>query len=191
MPYRYLLPPLALLLTAATQVGTAQTIAPTIALTIADVRSGLVGHWQGKLEYRDYQADRWFGLPVAVTVELGGDRLTLIRKAAFDDGRKTGTVHITTVALFDPKTAREQSASFRAGRPVEVDTALLRLERVRDATHWMLIEQRDGRDDERPARIRETTTRDGDGLVTLKEVDFADDAKTQWLVRNRTTLARG
>jgi hypothetical protein len=128
---------------------------------------------------------------VTVTVEIGPDRLTLIRRAAFDDGPKTGLVHITTVALFDPKTGREQAASFRAGRDSEVDTATLRLAAAADATHWTLVEERDGRDDDRPARIRETTTRDGDGLVTLKEVDFSDDAKAEWLTRNRTTLTRG
>ena len=158
--------------------------------TIQDARASLAGRWQGKLEYRDYQADRWFGLPVTVTVELGGDRLTLIRKAAFDDGPQTGIVHITTVALFDPRTGQEQAASFRAGRPVEVDTATLRLTDARDAEHWTLVEESDGRDDDRPARIRETTTREGDSLVTLKEVDFADDAKAEWLQRNRTTLTR-
>ena len=33
---------------------------------IAAARSSLVGRWQGSLEYRDYQEDKWFGLPVKV-----------------------------------------------------------------------------------------------------------------------------
>ena len=59
-----------------------------------------------------------------------------------------------------------------------------------DAEHWTLVEERLGADDDRPARIRETTTRDGASLVTLKEVDFTDDATADWLVRNRTTLSK-
>ena len=167
--------------------------APALAappLAIADARASLAGQWRGKLEYRDYQADRWFGLPVTITVELVGDRLTLIRRAAFDDGPKVGLVHITTVGLFDPKTGKEQAASYRAGRPVEIETLDLKLTRAVDAEHWTLVEERLGEDDDRPARIRETTTRDGAALVTLKEVDFTDDAKNEWLVRNRTTLSK-
>ena len=117
--------------------------------------------------------------------------MTLIRKASFDDGPKTGFVHITTVGLYDPKTATEASTSFRAGRAVEpVTTAHVSLTAGTDATHWTMVEESEGRDDDRPARIKETTTRDGATLVTLKEVDFTDDAATRWLVRNRTTLAR-
>lgn len=159
-------------------------------VTVLSARAGLAGAWTGKLEYRDYQADRWFGLPVTVAVELIGDGATLIRKAAFDDGPRVGTVHITTVAMFDSKTGREQVASFRRGRPVEVTTSSVRLVAARDAMHWTLIDEQTGTDDDRPAAIRETTTRDGASLVTLKEVDFADDAKAEWLVRNRSTLTR-
>ena len=52
------------------------------------------------------------------------------------------------------------------------------------------IASAEGMDDDRPALIRETTTRDGDRLVTLKEVDFTDDAADEWLQRNRTVLER-
>jgi hypothetical protein len=45
-------------------------------------------------------------------------------------------------------------------------------------------------DDDRPARIRETTTRDGASLVTLKEVDFLDEPGEQWFSRNRSVLER-
>lgn len=159
-------------------------------VTIAEVRAALVGNWKGKLEYRDYQADRWFGLPVSVSIEMMRDGLTLIRHADFDDGPKTGIVTITSIALFDPKTDREQSASFRKGRDSEIDTATLRLTRADSIDRWTLEELRDGTDDDRPARIRETTTRDGATMVTLKEVDFLDDAGAAWLTRNRTTLTK-
>ena len=58
----------------------------TVPLTVATARQSLVGEWRGKLEYRDYQADKWFGLPVEVSVRDGGDGVTMIRTADFDDG---------------------------------------------------------------------------------------------------------
>jgi hypothetical protein len=166
----------------------AQTIAT--AVTPTTIRAALAGTWHGKLEYRDYQADRWFGLPVKVSIEIMRDGLTLIRHADFDDGPQTGIVTITSVALLDPATSREQSASFRKGRNTEITTATLRLTRADALDRWTLEETSDGTDDDRPARIRETTKRDGATMVTLKEVDFLDDQANIWLTRNRTTLTR-
>jgi hypothetical protein len=165
--------------------------APPEPVTIATARAGLAGVWAGKLEYRDYQADRWLGIPVVTTIEAIADGRTLVRKSVFDDGPKVGAVHITSVALYDPATNIEQSATFRAGKPVEpIQRARLRLRDARDAMHWTLVEETDGRDDDRPARLRETAVRDGNMLTTTKEVDFTDDAGETWLVRNRTTLTR-
>lgn len=170
--------------------GPASAQTPPATVTPTAIRAALAGSWQGKLEYRDYQADRWFGIPVKVSIELMRDGLTLIRHADFDDGPKTGIVTITTIALLDPATGREQSASFRKGRETDVTTATLKLTRAEALDHWTLEETRDGKDDDRPARIRETTTRDGRVMVTLKEVDFLDDTGEAWLTRNRTTLTR-
>ena len=63
------------------------TTAPPLPIDLAAARASQVGSWTGKLEYRDYQADKWFGLPVAVTVSDGGDGVTQLRVADFDDGR--------------------------------------------------------------------------------------------------------
>ncbi len=150
----------------------------------------MVGNWAGKLEYRDYKADRWFGLPVRVSIEVMRDGLTLIRHADFDDGPKTGIVTITSIALLDPATGRETSAGFRKGRDPELETATLRLTRAEALDRWTLEELHDGTDDDRPARIRATTRRDGATMVTLKEVDFLDDTGEAWLTRNRTTLTK-
>lgn len=172
------------------EAGPASAQTPPTAVTPTSIRAALVGNWQGKLEYRDYQADRWFGIPVKVSIEMMRDGLTLIRHADFDDGPKTGIVTITSIALFDPATSREQSASFRKGRESEVTTATLKLTRADALDRWTLEETSDGTDDDRPARIRETTTRDGATMVTLKEVDFLDDTGETWLTRNRTTLTK-
>ena len=155
---------------------------------IATARSGLIGYWQGKLEYRDYQEDKWFGLPVKIEVREGGDGVTLIRTADYDDGPKAGNVRIITVSMLAADGQHESTATFRKGRQVELENAALEVSDRRDATHWTLVETIRGRDDGRPATIRVTTTRDGASLVTLKEVDFSDDNGVDWLSRNRTTL---
>jgi hypothetical protein len=160
-------------------------------LDLAALRLGLAGGWEGKLEYRDYQSNRWFPLPVKVRVEDGGDGVTLLRKADFDDGPARGNVRIITASMLGPDGATEYNGTFRAGRAADLATSRLTLSApAADATHWVMVAVREDRDDDRPARIRETSTRNGDTLVTLKEVDFTDDAAETWLVRNRTTLRR-
>ena len=163
---------------------------PVMPMTLQAARASTLGKWQGQLEYRDYQADKWFGLPVTVAITDGGDGVTQLRTADFDDGPKTGIVRITTVSLLDPAKATEYSTSFRKGRVPDLDTARLALTAARDATHWTLVETITGTDADRPAALRLTTVRDGDAMVTLKEVDFTDDAKVEWLARNRTALKR-
>ena len=160
-------------------------------LDIAALRLATAGAWEGKLEYRDYQSGRWFGLPMTVRIEDAGDGVTLIRKAAFDDGPQTGIVRITTVELLDPATGLETSAGFRKGRTPELSATTLRLAApARDASHWTILSEADGRDDNRPARLRLTTVRDGAVMTTMKEIDFLDDAGEAWIQRNRTTLTR-
>ena len=178
----------AILVSAAILAPTAQAATP---LTPAEARQSLVGRWEGKLEYRDYKANRWFGLPVKVEVRDGGDGVTLIRTADYDDGPKTGNVRITTVSLLTDNGTEETGATFRRGRAVELETAKLSLDPASASSNsWTMIETSSGSDDDRPATLRLTTTRTGNKLVTLKEVDFSDDQKTEWLVRNRTTLER-
>ncbi len=168
--------------------------APQAAFSIADTRTELEGRWQGRLEYLDYQANQWFGIPVTVEVELIGDGATMIRKAAFDDG-SSGTVYITLVSMLAPDGQTEFVGSFRADRPAELGSFVVRLVESEedvplDATHWTMVAESRGEDDNRPARIRETTTRNGAELLTLKEIDFTDDDKEEWLQRNRTILRK-
>jgi hypothetical protein len=166
-----------------------QTAAPRV--TIADARASLTGAWEGKLEYRDYSADRWFGIPVKTRIEDQGDGATIIRKSDFDDGPAVGNVRITSVELFDAKAGTVSVGTFRKGRAVEVTSYSVRLEGSPvQPTAWVMVEEADGRDDNRPARIRLTTTRDGAALETVKMVDFLDDEKSEWLTRNRTRLTR-
>ena len=175
-------------------VAIAQEEVQQAAFTIADTRTELAGRWQGKLEYRDYQANQWFGIPVSVEVELIDDGATVIRKASYDDG-DFGTVYITVVSMLAQDGKTEFVGSFRADRPAEMGSFSLRFADKKkgvapDASHWVVIAETDGKDDNRPARIRETTTRNGAELLTLKEVNFSDDDKNEWLQRNRTVLKK-
>jgi hypothetical protein len=161
------------------------------AFDVAAARVAMAGQWSGKLEYLDYGANRWFGIPVSVRVENQGDGVTTIRKADFDDGPAVGNVRITSVELFDPAQSTVTAASFRKGRAVDLMIYRLSVGAVsRDVRNWTVIEEAQGQDDDRPAIIRLTTTRTGDAITTLKEVDFQDDDKSDWLTRNRTTLTR-
>ena len=166
---------------------------PVIAapVDLAAARASLAGRWSGSLEYLDYGANKWFGIPVTTTIEDQGDGATTIRRSDFDDGPKVGNVRITTVELFDPSKGTLTSGTFRKGRTAELTTYAARLEGVaRDTTHWTMIEESKSTDDDRPAMLRLTTVRNGDAVETLKQVDFLDDSKAEWLTRNRTRLTR-
>ena len=133
--------------------------------------------------------------------------MTQIRTADFDDGPKSAPkakiVRITTVTIAADAGRIVRSVSFRKGEVPEVSTSALALDPAStDAAHWTVTETETGQDDNRPATIRVTTRRDGDTLVSLKEVRFTDGAAVDkaaekpgttpvaWLVRNRTTLTR-
>ena len=160
------------------------------ALTVKEARASTAGVWRGELQYRDYQSDKWVGIPVSVTIEPIGDGVTLLRRAVFDDGPARGAVYITTLEMLGEDGMTEYATSFRAGREPDVGSARLAVTQARDASQWTVVATRTGSDDDRPANIRETLTRVGDTLTSLKEVDFTDDASEAWLQRNRTVLTK-
>lgn len=160
-------------------------------LSIIAIQRATAGQWQGQLEYRDYQADRWFGIPMQVSIEDQGDGATIIRKADFDDGPRVGNVRITSISLFSADGSRESVATFRKGREPDLSAYALAMPvPAIDVAHWTIVATVTATDDDRPALLRETTTRDGNVMTTLKEVDFLDDAGEAWIARNRTTLTR-
>jgi hypothetical protein len=186
-PIRALAAAFAVLL-AASAPAAAEDAAP--AITLAEARASTAGDWTGQLQYLDYSSGKWEGIPVTVTVTLEGDGNTLTRHATFDDGPRVGNVFITSLAMLGKDGATEYSTGFRAGRTPEVSAYTLTLTAATDAEHWTIRAEQDGTDDDRPARIRETTTRDGASLVTLKEVDFLDEPGEQWFSRNRSVLEK-
>ena len=162
-----------------------------VPIDVSTARASLGGKWAGTLEYLDYSAGEWFGIPVSTQIEDQGDKATTIRKSDFDDGPKVGMVRITSVELFDPATSTVTVGTFRKGRAAEIVTSKLSIKNPSNsAENWVLIEQVLGKDNNRPALLRLTTTRAGDSLETLKEIDFQDDEKSEWITRNRTRLKR-
>lgn len=165
---------------------------PALAEPVIDVttaRASLTGNWEGSLEYLDYSANQWFGIPVKTQIEDQGDGATTIRKSDFDDGPKVGNVRITSVELFDSVKGMVSVGTFRKGRTAEINSYTVRMEGAApDAAHWTMVEEASAEDDNRPAILRITTTRNGDTLEALKQVDFQDDDKAEWLSRNRTKL---
>lgn len=157
-------------------------------VTLGQARASTTGVWNGQLQYLDYSSGEWQGIPVTVSNEVVGDGNTILRRSAFDDGPRVGLVYITSLAMLGKDGVTEYSTGFRAGRTPEVSAYTLTLTAASDAAHWTIRAELDGMDDNRPARIRETTTRDGASMITLKEVDFLDDAGEQWFSRNRTVL---
>lgn len=166
----------------------AEDNAAAAAVQPIDVLNTLVGQWDGQLEYLDYSTNDWFGIPARIEIRSGGDGVTFIRASDFDDGPKVGIVRITGISMIGSDGVTEYSTSFRKGRVPEMSVATLRVDSYGDATHWVLVSEGAGMDDDRPATLRLTTTRDGGQVVTVKTVDFTDDEKAEWLVRNRTVL---
>ncbi len=180
-----------LLLAATAAPATPATATPATAIDVSLARASMQGRWEGSLEYLDYSADKWFGIPVKTQIEDQGDKATMLRKSDFDDGPVTGMVRITSVELFDAAKSSVSVGTFRKGRAAEIMTYTVRMEGVaKDATHWTIVEETQSKDNNRPAMLRLTTTRDGDKVETLKQVDFTDDTVVEWLTRNRTRLTR-
>lgn len=158
---------------------------------VAVARATLNGHWEGTLEYLDYSANQWFGIPVKTYIEDQGDNATSIRRSDFDDGPTVGNVRITSVELFDVAAGTVTTGTFRKGKEASITTYAVRMEGIsKDPLRWTMIEEVKADDDDRPAMLRETTMRDGNKIETLKQVDFLDDDKQEWISRNRTKLTK-
>ena len=158
-------------------------------ISIGTLLSQTAGAWSGQLQYRDYQSNQWEGLPVKVRIAVQPDGVTMIRTAEFDDGPQTGLVWITTISQLDAAGKTESYAQFRKGRAVASGTATLTMpSAARDPQHWTIIATQTRSDGDGMAQVRETTTRDGANMVTLKEVNPLDDGKDEWLPRNRLVL---
>jgi hypothetical protein len=164
-----------------------QAQAPSPSAT--ELRQGLTGSWSGALGYRDYKTDRLSEIPVTTTIEVLPDGVTMIRRSLFDDGPNK-PVWITTVSLDDPAAGTSTSATFRAGRSPSLSTEFVQRSAYRDPYHWTVIYRETAEDDDQPAEIRVTETRNGDSLVSVKDVRPVGADDLAWRFRNQTRLTR-
>ena len=156
----------------------------------AELQAGLAGKWSGALGYRDYQSNKLFELPVRTEITALPDKATVLRVSVFDDGPATGLVHITSASLYDAAKGSVSTTTLRKGRTVETVSDAVTLLRFTDPEHWEVRYERDGTDDDKPARVRTTETRDGNRVTSVKEVmPRATEAKG-WQFRNQTRLER-
>ena len=91
--------------------------------------------------------------------------------------------------LDDAAAGTVTSASYRAGRAVELSTETVTVATYDDPTHWSIVYARTGRDGDADADIRVTETRDGSNLLEIKEVRPAGSNEA-WAYRNQTRLSR-
>ena len=159
------------------------------ALLVADEQAASIlgastGAWEGELYYLDYESGRRFGIPMRVDAELTPDKTTLIRRLEFTDpGNLVHAVNLTTV---DRDSGELVEAYFREGRGEMNRFDIVRID-FRDEAEWQLVFEQDGTDDDRPARIRHTVSRDGDKMTSSKAVLFLDE-DGEYFVRNGTEL---
>lgn len=150
---------------------------------------GLSGRWVGTLSYRDYQSDKREELPMVSEVSELPDGATMIVVSRFNDGPRAGIVTITDVSLFDDQAHKTTTAAFRKGDSVELNTTATNVSRFIDRLHWSIVYLEEGVDNDRPASLRVTQTRDGDVLMAIKEVQYKTPG-APWLWRNGQQLHR-
>jgi hypothetical protein len=154
-----------------------------------DIEASLTGCWTGVLQYRDYQSDRTFDIPLRTRIVAVPDRLSFVRTSVFDDG-PARKVHITTLTQFSPTGDRATYASSRAGQPMELTSDQVEVRSFEDSAHWTEVYSRVDLDGEKKSDIVVEVVRDGETLTSEKRVRNLDDPSKTFRVRNRTVLKR-
>jgi len=153
----------------------------------AEIEAGLEGGWLGALHYKDYQSNRMFDLPIYTQIMAIGDHRTFVRKSRFDDGPKR-KVYITTLTQFSSAGDKVFYASSRVGNDFEITTDDVVVESYQDATHWRELYQRVDIDGDQKSNIRVQVTRDGDKLISEKQVKGIDEPADAFKFRNQSEL---
>ncbi|MFN8572161.1 MAG: hypothetical protein U0132_08895 [Gemmatimonadaceae bacterium] len=152
----------------------------------ARLHAAFSGHWTGTLRYRDYQdSTRFVTLPTDLDAVLPGDSSFVRLDFTYDDGPgKVVREHDRLKLAAGGRTL--QWGSDTASAPAEyVVTTSSNLER---GMPIHLVLERDGEDDNRPARFRETVTLSSNELRIRKEVRFA--GATDFLFRHEYVFRR-
>ena len=144
-----------------------------------------VGTWEGELYYLDYQSGQRFGIPMRVDADVTPDGATLVRRLTFTD--PGNLVHAINLVTIDRDSGEMVEAYFREGKGELLRYQVIGVEYANDE-EWRIVYEQDGRDDNRPARIRHTISRDGEEMTSSKQVRFLDEDEGRLVLRNGTRL---
>ena len=143
------------------------------------------GQWEGELYYLDYQSGQRFGIPMKADVTTTPDGATLIRNLTWTD--PGNLVHAVNLVTVDRNSGELVEAFFRDGQGEFMRYEIESVEFISE-TDWTIVYEHNGSDDNRPARIRHTTKRDGDRMISSKSVRFLDDDSAEFFERNGADL---
>jgi len=161
LPFRWLSLSVLVWSTHTSPVATNGRAAPSRAALYA----ALAGQWTGTLEYRDYsRPDTRVTLPTKLSIVYVPDSVAMLMHYVYDDGpgkivedddKFAANASVTSVSWGDPKSPSAQQFSVRDVPGAKSPIAL--------------VLQGEGRDNDKPATIRETFTISRDTLRILKE----------------------
>ncbi len=159
----------------------AATTAPTL---VARLHGTMSGAWTGTLRYRDYRdSTKFVTLPTLLDGVAARDSSSVRLDFTYDDGPGKTVRESDRFALAaDGHTLTWGTAADPAKQSTYAITSLA------DAATIRFVAERDGTDNDRPARIRETVTASRTELRILKEVRFAPGA--DWLFRHEYEFRR-
>ncbi len=143
------------------------------------------GSWEGELYYLDYRSGQRFGIPMRVDARMTPDGATLVRELTFTD--PGNLVHAINLVTIDRDSGELVEAYFREGRGELLRYDVVDVEFENDR-QWRIVYEQDGNDDNRPARIRHTLSRNGDEMSSSKEVRFLDSDDDGLILRNGSLL---
>ncbi|MEM7219700.1 MAG: hypothetical protein AAF515_15130 [Pseudomonadota bacterium] len=146
---------------------------------------GTAGKWAGSLYYLDYQSGQRFAIPMEANIAATPDGATVVKRLTWTDpGNLVYAVELTTI---DRDTGELVQAFFRDNNGEHMRYVLTDIT-IESADKWQLVYEHNGTDDDRPARIRHTLTRESGLLISKKSVRFLDDEDDKFFERNGSEL---
>lgn len=149
------------------------------------LHGALGGTWTGTLRYRDYQdSTRFVSLPTTLQGTTAADSTGVRLDFTYDDGpgktvRSSDSFSLDAAAralVWGPADGKRPPSTFLVTQ-------------FSGSKPFTLVVERDGEDDDRKARIRETLSVDTGELRILKEVRF--DANGLWVFRHEYRFRHG
>ncbi len=140
--------------------------------------------WEGVLYYLDYQSGQRFEIPMRIDAEMTPDGATLVRRLTFTDpGHLVYAVSLLTIE----RDSGDLAEAYFRDHKGELSRYTITTAEYGGETKWRVVYEQDGEDDDRPARIRHTMTRDGGLMTSSKEVRFLGE-EGKFFLRNGTEV---